>query len=296
MNLVERMNLVITVFRGLLAGDTDELYEAIGSQKGLGDYLNQGWWDEESRRNVEPNDSFRMENQCQELVRRVGKLADLTERDRVLDVGFGLGEQDILWTEEFDLKSIHAINITHEQVRKAQAKISGTPKEETIQFLTGDATELPYQDNSFDIIIALESAFHFRTRENFFSEASRILKPDGRLVTADIIYNYPAGHGPLSQRIVGCVHDYFWLIPDENHITKSGYEELYMNHRFRNITIRDVTDNVLKPGITKYIKWQLKELPPLVQCLARPFCNAGIRFYDSGYLRYVLTRGFLRSD
>lgn len=40
---------------------------------------------------------------------------------------------------------------------------------------------LPYPDNTFDIIIAIEVIEHISDHEMFFSEASRILKPDGKL-------------------------------------------------------------------------------------------------------------------
>lgn len=39
----------------------------------------------------------------------------------------------------------------------------------------------PYEDNSFDILIAIEVMEHINDHENFFREASRILQPDGRL-------------------------------------------------------------------------------------------------------------------
>nr|WKN37707.1 class I SAM-dependent methyltransferase [Tunicatimonas sp. TK19036] len=39
----------------------------------------------------------------------------------------------------------------------------------------------PYEDNSFDMIMAIEVMEHINDHENFFKEASRILKPNGRL-------------------------------------------------------------------------------------------------------------------
>jgi SAM-dependent methyltransferase len=41
------------------------------------------------------------------------------------------------------------------------------------------------------VVIALECAFHFDTRERFFAEAARLLRPGGRLVLADSIPSGP---------------------------------------------------------------------------------------------------------
>lgn len=43
--------------------------------------------------------------------------------------------------------------------------------------ITGD---FPYEDNTFDIIIAIEVSEHVLDHEKFFSETNRILKPGGR--------------------------------------------------------------------------------------------------------------------
>jgi SAM-dependent methyltransferase len=54
----------------------------------------------------------------------------------------------------------------------------------TINLLNSTATKIPLADESCDIVIALESAQHFRPIQEFMSESKRILRKDGFVILA----------------------------------------------------------------------------------------------------------------
>jgi ubiquinone/menaquinone biosynthesis C-methylase UbiE len=132
---------------------------------------------------------------CEEFVNASSRLnevflsfADFRSGETVIDVGCGFGGT----IQSIDKKNKHlkifGINIDRRQIERAENSIS--PKSENdIKFLLSDACNLPFDNESVDTILALESIFHIKDRELFFKEAKRVLKIGGKLIFTDFIPN-----------------------------------------------------------------------------------------------------------
>ncbi len=68
-------------------------------------------------------------------------------------------------------------------VAEAKAALANTNAAE-FQFETADLQELPYADNSFDIVVANHMLYHVPDLAQGLSEIRRVLKPDGRFFAA----------------------------------------------------------------------------------------------------------------
>jgi cyclopropane fatty-acyl-phospholipid synthase-like methyltransferase len=197
--------------------DATAIYDLLstGSPTERGLYLNLGYWEEAKT----------IDAASDALARLVGESAGMAPRTTVLDCGFGFGDQDILWARTLRPDRIIGLNITASQVDLARQRVAEAGLDDRIDLRLGSATEMPTDSGSVEIVVALECAFHFHTRERFFLEAWRVLRPGGRLVTADIIPTAALRRrtARFQQRISwGLVADKF-AIPAENAETRPIY-------------------------------------------------------------------------
>ncbi|MGH0029362.1 MAG: SAM-dependent methyltransferase [Myxococcota bacterium] len=138
----------------------------------------------------------RYEDRQAELCRRVFELAGVAPGHRVVDVGFGSGEQDLLFAREARFARLDAFNISAEQVRYANDQARRAGLGELLHFHRGPAEDMAVLgDASVDRVLAVECAFYF-DRPRFYREAHRVLAPGGRLALADIAFD-----GRLGERL-----------------------------------------------------------------------------------------------
>lgn len=96
--------------------------------------------------------------------------------ERVLDLGCGTGAGTLFLAREYPAASIRGVDLSASMISKAQSKI-GLDPEGRVTFRTADASDLPFGDDSFDLVAQVNMPI-------FFREVYRVLRPGGAFVIA----------------------------------------------------------------------------------------------------------------
>lgn len=212
------------------------LYEALAARgftaEGL--WLNLGFW-----RAAEGIDAA-----CPALALHLAEAAGMAPGDEVVDVGFGFAEQDLLWMERIGPRRITGLNVTALHVRVGRERVRRRGLADRIDLRAGSATAMPLPDACCDLVTALECAFHFDTREAFFAEAFRVLRPGGRIALADIIR--APGQG-LAARLSWAAMASRFRVPGANAVTRGAYAAQLAAAGFADVAVTPIGAEVF-PG------------------------------------------------
>lgn len=118
------------------------------------------------------------------LNRKVADLAEIDEHTKVLDAGCGVGGTAIFLSREYGCK-VKGISITQRQVNQAKKHAKQLGLDHLADFESQNFMKTTFPDESFDVIIGMESICYAEAKLDFLKEAKRLLKPGGRLVLAE---------------------------------------------------------------------------------------------------------------
>jgi len=105
----------------------------------------------------------------------------------VLDVGCGTGEFERLMLSEHPGQRMAGVDVADKMLEIARRKCQGYSN---VSFLSASASELPFPDNSFDVVVSASALHYFDKPVVSLVEMRRVLKPQGCAIILDWCRDY----------------------------------------------------------------------------------------------------------
>ena len=112
------------------------------------------------------------------------QLIEMPETGEFIEVGCGSGAVSIYIAQKHSL-NVTGTDIDGVQLQLARQKSAGITN---IEFIEADATDLPFESTSFDIVLSFGVMHHISNWLVALKEINRILKPGGYFLYWDIFY------------------------------------------------------------------------------------------------------------
>lgn len=179
--------------------------------------------------------------------RQLAEIGKISAKDKVLDAGCGVGGSAIFLGKNYGC-DVTGITLSERQVKTATGFANDHGVSENVRFKKMDYTQTEFPDNHFDVVWAIESMQTATDKSLFFKEMQRILKPEGRLLFADVfkIGNWKIEDTPTMQTMLNG-----WAMSDI--LTIDELKNVGERFNFTLHTDRDVTIEI-KKSIYKY-RW-----------------------------------------
>ena len=118
-------------------------------------------------------------------------LGRLTEGERVLDLGSGAGTDSLIAAQMIgEHGHVTGVDMTPAMLTKARAAAAEMGAT-NVEFVESEAEQLPFPDESFDVVISNGLIDLIPDKDAVFAELHRVLVPGGRLQIADVTIQNP---------------------------------------------------------------------------------------------------------
>lgn len=115
-------------------------------------------------------------------VNRLIGFANADPVETILEIGCGIGLTTNFIASRFATAKITALDYDSDQLKIAYK----SRRSNAISFVKGDATQLQFEDQSFDLIFQIFAFHHIPDYKSAMKEVYRTLKPNGRFLCLEI--------------------------------------------------------------------------------------------------------------
>jgi tocopherol O-methyltransferase len=152
---------------------------------------------------------------------------------KIIDIGCGIGGSSLYLADKLQGEVV-GITLSPVQANRAQERAAAAKLSDRATFKVANALDIPYPDNTFDLVWTLESGEHMPDKEKFLRECYRVMKPGGQIIMATWCHRSTEGQAgaltPQETNHLQKIYDVYCLpyvisLPDyEEIVTKCGFQ------------------------------------------------------------------------
>lgn len=212
--------------------DSSALWEQV-----WGEHMHHGYYGPDGRRRQD-----RRQAQI-DLIDQCLAWAKVTEATTILDCGCGIGGSALELATRFNAQ-VTGITLSPVQAQRAteRAEAANLARETAprAKFQVANALEMPFADQTFDLVWSMESGEHMPDKVAFLQECYRVLKPGGKLLMATWCHrptdSLAGPLTPLDQQQLNWIYQVYGL---PYVISLPEYGAIAQNCGFQSITTAD---------------------------------------------------------
>ena len=137
--------------------------------------MHYGYWEKGVK-----NQKMASRRMNEKLVEKI----NITKDDYVLDAGCGIGGNVVWLAQTYGCKVV-GITIVPEQIETAKRRAKEAGVEDLCEFMLMDYMNLTFADETFTVVMGLESICYSNPKLDFIKGVFRVLKKGGRFAMAD---------------------------------------------------------------------------------------------------------------
>lgn len=172
-----------------------------------------------------------------DLIEEVLLWSGVQQAEDILDVGCGIGGSSLYLAAKLGAKAT-GITLSPVQARRATERARELGFGARSNFQVADAQEMPFADNSYDLVWSLESGEHMPDKTKFIQECYRVLKPGGKLIVVTWCHR-PTDRLPLTAQEEKHLAEIYRVYHLPYVISLPEYEAIARNISLNNIRTAD---------------------------------------------------------
>eukprot|EP00598_Pedospumella_elongata_P015939 CAMPEP_0184998446 /NCGR_PEP_ID=MMETSP1098-20130426/62386_1 /TAXON_ID=89044 /ORGANISM="Spumella elongata, Strain CCAP 955/1" /LENGTH=345 /DNA_ID=CAMNT_0027525251 /DNA_START=61 /DNA_END=1098 /DNA_ORIENTATION=+ len=175
-----------------------------------------------------------------------------------VDVGCGVGGSSRHIARKYGRQGLKGfgISLSPYQIERASKFTAAANLTDTLEYKVADAMNMPFKDNSFDLVWSMESGEHMPNKLNFMKELYRVAAPGGRVLVVTWCHRElkpdEKGLTPSELKLLGKINDAYYL-PDW--VPGSQYVEIAQQLGLKDVRMTDWSQQVAPfwPAVMKSI-------------------------------------------